>query len=139
MSQPFLAALARKLYNAALRRDGRQLRDPHLDRLLDNPVHLVAAGDALCQHCAHRQLALRIDLLASPGPGALALDLQCGRVVAAPAVKKDDGAAIAQPENAQGMMSEIVGQFYTLVCCQRKRAVKAGLAHGGRLLLQDEQ
>ena len=89
------SAFTCKLDDTALRRDGHELRDAHFDGLFDDPIHFVAAGDALHQHGARGQLGLHSNVLMGLSPGASAFDLQGGRVVTAAAVEQDNGAAVA--------------------------------------------
>src|SRR5690606_38698985 len=83
--QALLTSFATELDDTALGGYRYQPRNTHFHRLLDDPVHLVAAGNPLHQRGGYRQFDFRVDVAAEVRPRPFAFDFQRGGEVPAAA------------------------------------------------------
>ena len=128
--QALVGALRIQLHLAAFAGDRQDAGDAELGRLLQDPVHLLAAGDALQQGDAQRRFVVdmsrRCDLRAC---FALADGGDARVVVVAIAVEQHAGIADLQAQHAQQVRGDVLGQHDFGAGLQWQVDMAAGQAH----------
>ena len=130
MHQPLPGALRVQLHFAALAVDRQDARNAQFGGLLQDPVHFLAAGDALQQGEAQRRLVVDMARIQHFGGGlALAQGDDAGSVVVAIAIEQHALVAHAQPQHAQQVRGHVFRQRDAGPNAQRLVEVAAGQAH----------
>jgi len=130
MRDALLRARGIQLHFGTLGVDRDDRGHAQLGRLLQDQVHLFAAGDALQQ--GDRQRRFVVQRLRGVDPYlylALAHRQQRRRVVAAVAVEQHAGIALAQAHHPHQVVGGVLGQGHGLPGVQRQCHGAAGQAH----------
>src|SRR5690554_5706440 len=118
MVQAFFQTFTAKLQHATLCRDRHNTVCAKLNRLFDDPVHLVGTCKPLNQSDVSCKLGLARIVCGSNGCSVLALAVELGRILTTLTVEQHDLGAGLQSQYTQGVMSDRIGQSDMLMCLQ---------------------